>query len=173
MHHNGRSVWKGALAGMLGGLAGSATMMAFQMAWSKTAEAAGADELANKTHRHERMQQDSTAKVANIAAYRVIGRGLDRDEKKKGGAAVHFGFGAAMGALYGAVAELAPAATAGFGTAFGSGLFIGADQIALPQMRLSRPPREVPLEMHALGLASHAVYGATAEGVRRLVRRAL
>jgi uncharacterized membrane protein YagU involved in acid resistance len=158
---------------MLGGLAGSATMMAFQMVWTKTAERAGAKDLANKTHRHEEMQQDSTAKVANIAAYRVIGRSLDRGEKKKGGMAVHFGFGAAMGALYGALAEVAPATTGGFGTAFGTGLFVGADEVALPRLRLSKPPRQVPPEMHVLGLTSHAVYGATVEGVRRLVRRAL
>lgn len=173
MHHNERSVWKGALAGALGGLAGSLTMMAFQMAWSKAAESAGAKELANKTHRHEEMQQDSTAKVANIAAYRVMGRSLDREEKKKGAAAVHFGFGATMGALYGAVAELAPAATGGFGTAFGAGLFLSADEVALPRLGLSKSPRQVPPEMHALGLGSHVVYGATVEGVRRLVRRAL
>ncbi len=170
MRDDARSVWKGALAGALGGLAGAATMMAFQAAWSKAAKAAGADELADKTHRQERAQNDATGKVANIASRRVAGRELRTEEKKMGGAAVHFGFGAAMGALYGAVAELAPLTTAGFGTVFGAGLFAGADEFALPALRLSKSPREIPAEMHGLGLATHAIYGATVEGVRRLVR---
>jgi uncharacterized protein DUF1440 len=165
-----RSLWKGALAGAVGGLAGAVTMMMFQMAWTKSAELAGADELADKTHRHEKAQHDATAKVANIASRKVAGRGLDAKQKKLGGSAVHFGFGAAMGAFYGALAELTPLTTAGYGTAFGAGLFVGADEIALPRLGLSKEPQQIPREMHALGLASHAVYGATLEGVRSLLR---
>lgn len=166
-----RSVWKGALAGLAGGLAGSLTMMLFQMAWAKSAEAAGARRLANRTHRHEEAQRDATAKVASIAMKRVTGVPL-RGEKQRvaGGSAVHFGFGSAMGAFYGALSELAPIVSSGYGTAFGAALFAGADEVALPSIGLSRKPEQIPASMHVLGLASHAVYGATLEGVRRLVR---
>jgi putative membrane protein len=165
-----RDLWKGALAGMLGGLAGAVTMMVFQMAWSKAAEAAGARDLAGKTHRHEEAQQDATAKVASIAMQRVTGVPLRGEKRKLGGSAVHFGFGAAMGAFYGALAELTPATTTGYGTAFGAGLFAGADELALPRLGLSKDPENIPAAMHGFGLASHAVYGATVEGVRRAVR---
>jgi putative membrane protein len=171
MEPEDRNLWKGALAGLLGGLAGSVTIALFQMAWTRTAEAAGARALAGKTHRHERAQRNATAKVASIAMKRVTGVPL-RGEKKRmaGGAAVHFLFGSAMGALYGAAAELTPLATAGYGAGFGAALFAGADEVVLPQLGLSKDPDEIPPSMHALGLTSHFVYGATVEGVRRLVR---
>src|SRR3954471_10593513 len=58
---SGPNLWKGALAGAAGGLAGAVAMMLFQGAWSKGAEAAGADDLAGQTHRQEAAQHDATA----------------------------------------------------------------------------------------------------------------
>jgi uncharacterized membrane protein YagU involved in acid resistance len=56
---------------------------------------------------------------------------------------------------------------------FGTGLFVAADEVAVPALGLSKSPREYPLSTHLYGLASHLVYGFTAEYVRRGVRRLL
>jgi uncharacterized membrane protein YagU involved in acid resistance len=73
-----------------------------------------------------------------------------------------------MGTLYGALAAVLPAATSGFGTAFGTALFALADETAVPVLGLSKPPTEYPLSSHAKALASHLVWGATTEAVRRI-----
>jgi putative membrane protein len=163
-------LWKGAIAGVAGGLAGAFTMMMFQTAWSKSAEAAGADELADQTHRHERAQQDATAKVASITSRKFTGKQLRGSKRKAAASAVHFGFAALIGGLYGALAESIPMVTTGFGTAYGAAVFAAADELALPRLGLSKQPENIPPAMHALGLSSHAVYGATLETVRRALR---
>ena len=78
-----------------------------------------------------------------------------------------------MVALYGGlVAEIVPQTTAGAGTLFGAGL-ARADEGVTPLLGLSKSASEYPLSVHAAAFASHIVYGLTAEGVRRAVRKVL
>lgn len=55
-----------------------------------------------------------------------------------------------------------------YGSLFGSALFLGADEMAVPAMGLAEAA-ESP-SSHIYGWASHMVYGLTAEFVRRQVR---
>ena len=109
-------------------------------------------------------------KTADRISEALQGRHLTRAEKKKAGPAVHYAFGAIMGAVYGASVELNPAGNALAGIPFGAILFAAADEVALPALGLSDKPAAYPLSTHLYGLVSHAVYGATTETVRRLVR---
>ena len=77
------------------------------------------------------------------------------------------------GGLYGAIAELKPATTAGAGLPFGAAVWLIADEIIVPAFGLSKPPTEYPPSTHAYSIASHLVYGLTTEIVRREARRAL
>ncbi len=86
---------------------------------------------------------------------------------------MHYGFGATVGALYGGTAELLPAVKCAVGLPFGAALFVGADEIAVPRLGLSKSFNAYPLSAHAQALASHFVYSMTAELVRRAVRRVL
>ena len=86
---------------------------------------------------------------------------------------MHYGFGALMGAVYGGLSEEFSPTSSAWGTAFGSALFIGADEIAVPALGLAPGPSETPLNMHLFAWASHLVYGAALESVRRPVRSAL
>jgi uncharacterized membrane protein YagU involved in acid resistance len=78
-----------------------------------------------------------------------------------------------MGAVYGGLAEYVPKATAGLGSAYGTVLFVSADEIAVPLAALSGKANEVPLSSHVLGFTQHMVYGVTAEMVRRGARKLL
>jgi hypothetical protein len=78
-----------------------------------------------------------------------------------------------MGALYGALAERAPVSSRGFGLPFATALWVGADEVAVPALGLSKRPAEDPISTHASALAAHWVYGAIAEGVRRAVRKVI
>jgi len=61
--------------------------------------------------------------------------------------------------------------TWGLGAPFGTALWLGADEVAVPAFHLAGPPWKTPASVHARALAAHLVYGLTTEGVRRLVRR--
>jgi uncharacterized membrane protein YagU involved in acid resistance len=81
--------------------------------------------------------------------------------------------GTTSAAAYGVLAELAPIVTAGDGVAFGTALWLLADEVAVPAAGLSKPPREIPVTTHIYALVSHLVYGWITEMVRRAVRGAL
>ena len=58
-------------------------------------------------------------------------------------------------------------------TPFGTAVWLGADEVAVPAFGLAGPPWEHPASVHARALTAHLVYGVATEGVRRLVRRIL
>lgn len=159
---------KGLLAGVAGGLLASFLMEQFQAAWSASAAA-----MQSSKKRGGRKPDPATVKVANVIAEKVTGRKVPRDYKGMAGEAVHYGMGASSAAIYGVLAEVAPIVTAGEGAAFGTGLWLLADEVAVPAAGLSKPAREIPVATHIYALASHLVYGWITETVRRALRRAL
>src|SRR2546423_1621000 len=165
-----RDVWKGIAAGTVGGLAASWVMSQFQSAWSKAAEATsdGSSQKANGKERS--LDEDPTVRTAQKITETFTGSRLDRRQKEKAGPIVHYAFGAAMGALYGAAAEFLPPVKSLAGVPYGAALFVGADEVALPVLGLTKKPTEYPASQHLYGLSSHFVYGLTLEGVRRVLR---
>jgi putative membrane protein len=121
----------------------------------------------------ERIEERNANEVAAQAIARVVvGRALTHDELAVVAPIVHFAFGAAAGAVYGAYVERRPPQSAGSGMAFGTALWITADEIAMPLVGLSGPTTRRPLEMHLQSFAAHLVYGAVAEYVRGRLRPA-
>ena len=96
---------------------------------------------------------------------------LARDDKRKAGQAVHYSFGTLMGAVYGVTAEILPEVTAGGGTGFGTLLFLGAGEVAVPALRLAPPPNKDEPFDHLRNWAAHVVYGGSLELIRSLIRR--
>jgi len=175
---------KGLAAGLTAGFVASWTMNEFQAAWSKAAEGFekphGAQGMQpshggnpGEAGQKKEQQDDATVKAARAISQNILGRELDESEKKGAGAAVHYAFGTATGGLYGAVAEFAPAVTKGGGVPFGAAFWLVADETAVPLLGLSEGPTKYPLSTHAYALASHLVYGLTAELTRRAVRKIL
>lgn len=182
---NGQDVLKGTVAGLVGGLVASWVMNQFQAAWSKAAEGFekphGAQSMqpsegaspGQSSGENEEEQDDATVKAARAISEGVFGHELKESEKKPAGAAVHYAFGTATGGLYGAASEFVPEMTAGLGLPFGVAFWVIADETAVPLLGLSKGPTEYPVSTHAYALASHMVYGLTAEVTRRAVRNAL
>jgi putative membrane protein len=69
--------------------------------------------------------------------------------------------------------EMWPHVATGRGTLFGTLLWAGADEAALPALGLTAPPARYPMSTHARSLTTHLVYGLTTDTLRRLIRRAL
>jgi putative membrane protein len=148
-----RSLFKGFLAGAIGGLVGAA------------AKAAGESVYPPRTQG----QIPPPAVLVN----RMAGRALTEEEEEVSVQAIHWGFGALAGGVYGALAEYQPVVTGRFGANFGLTLCGITHASALPMMGLTEKPGDQPAREHASELVTHAIYGVTTELVRRVARKLL
>jgi hypothetical protein len=182
----GEDVLKGLAAGFVGGLVASFVMNQFQALLGKVMEGKershGAQSLQQGqpeesdrpvNPENEDESDDATERLASAISENVFGKELTKPKKETAGTVIHYLYGTATGAFYGAAAELAPVVTAGIGMPFGTLVWVAGDEGAVPALGLSKSPAEYPLSTHVYSLASHLVYGLTAEAVRRAVRRAL
>jgi uncharacterized membrane protein YagU involved in acid resistance len=95
-----------------------------------------------------------------LAARAGVRGEMDEGEREAATWANHFGYGAACGALYGALAanrRVPPlAAGVGFGLTVWAGSYLGW----LPAAGILRPATEHPPRRNALMIAAHVVWGA-------------
>lgn len=178
MYFNGRpNLAKGVIAGVAGGIVASWVMDVYLARAGKKLQRAakkGNERTAARQHEEQGApSEDATVKTANAVSHAMTGHELTPAQKRAGGPFVHYAFGAAMGGVYGALAEVSPLVTAGFGSAFGSALFTGADLIAVPALKLGSSPASQPISSLTAPSTAHIVYGATTELFRRVMRALL
>jgi hypothetical protein len=179
-------VLRGVAAGMAGGLIASWAMNRFQalVSWDSEKrerrehrpggnEPVAEDENGKRASDSESGEEPATVQVAEAVSRRVAQHELTSHEKRVAGPAVHYAYGTVMGGVYGGLVEAAPAVETGFGTAYGTALWLIGDEIAIPALGMGKPPAQTAPSEHGKALAAHVVYGLTLEGVRRLVRRML
>lgn len=148
-----RSVLKGAVAGLVGGLAG-----------------AGAKALAEHLFPPRSKGQPSPPVVL---AEQVAGHPLPKQKQRAAMQGIHWGFGALAGAIYGAISEFEPSVTAWRGAAFGLTLNKLTHESLLPRMGLAAPPELQASRERASEWTTHAIYGVVTDTVRRAVRHSL
>ena len=164
----------GAIAGAIGGAAGSYTMELFQAWWNDLEKRTATKPAPAKAGAAPKPEEEpATVKVAERASKKLLDTGLPDDLKPAAGEAVHYAMGAATGAIYGFVAEILPPARMFNGMLMGAIVWWTADNMAVPAQKLGKKPEQVPPSMHAYALASHLVYGVTTELVRSVVRSIL
>jgi putative membrane protein len=161
-----RNPTKGLIAGLAGGLVASWAMNQFQFVWGVLSRGCS-------TPRGAPTGDDTTVKAASAVSRKLLRRELTEKEKRAAGPLVHYAFGTAVGGLYGLIAEKRPKATSAGGLSFGVVFWLIADETAVPLLGLSKPPDRYPVSVHLYALASHLVFGATADLVRRSVRERL
>ncbi len=145
-----RNIAKGLLCGMLGGVAGSVAKIAGEMIYDP------------------RNQGQTPPPV--LLERKFFGRRSPAEELR-GMQEIHFVFGAASGAFYGAVAEVAPMVTAGYGSVFGVVFQLFTHETLVPMAGLDVPPWKQPAREHASEFFTHILYGVTTEAVRRYLRK--
>ena len=179
------SLAKGLIAGVAAGIAATLVMDQFQnllaagkKKYEKEQKLAGGESPWQIAHEEALIKlavehsEGSTEKVARKLA-ELTGNAIPDDQKKAAGQAVHYTFGTLMGLVYSATAEWLPEITTGGGAAFGTLLFLGADEVAVPAFQLSGSPVDMPMAGHLQYWAAHVVYGATLELSRSIIRRLL
>ena len=148
-----RSILKGALAGLVGGIVGS-----------------GAKMVAEKIY-PPRIAGETPPPV--VLAEQVAGHRLSPGQREVALKSIHWTFGAIAGAVYGAAVELEPRAGAWRGAAFGLALNKLTHESLLPRMGLAEEPVRQTTQERQSEWVTHAVYGITTDLVRRLVRKGL
>jgi len=169
-HHN---VAAGVVTGLVGGLVGTWAMTQFQTLCSASnidGATRGGDHPQARSAPKSPNEQNANERAADAVARNTINRPLTREELESAAPFVHYGFGAAMGALYGGLREVSAGVRALGGSGWCTILWAGADEVAVPLFGLSRPSSDYPLATHAQAYAAHLVYGLTTELVRRGVR---
>lgn len=196
------SVWKGLVAGMAGGLAGSAVIGLLQ------SMRADKPKLSQKIHRdlshlgqppgrrHVRMashpavletmkqpppevaaessvEEPAAVALAEAVSQKVLHRHPTENELKVSAPAIQYALGAAIGAAYGMAAEFAPVTAVAQGSLMGTGVAIAKEEIIKPALGLSKNPLQQPVSAHAWEMWTHLVFGVTCDSVRRLVRAML
>jgi hypothetical protein len=162
-------MYRGLFIGGIAGLIGTWAMSEAQRLWTLAVDghvpysAGGRHDARDWQERTE--HQNSNELAAQALARRVVGRRLSQDELRIAAPLVHYAFGASMGAIYGAYSQRHKPERSG--AAFGTTVWLAADEIAMPILGLSNSTATRPFEMHLQSLVAHLVYGATTELVRR------
>ena len=174
MTQTSKSIPKGLLAGLVGGAVGTLVLNLFQTA-SLKGTAVAEKQIGNggKYTREQEGLLQGYEKAHTITAVQVAGAAgirLSGKQQHNSPQLVEYAFGALCGGIYGALAEVLPEVTAGFGTVYGATLFTGASEIVIPALGWIDPPGKRTPVQHLGGLAGNVVYGATTEAVRRLLR---
>jgi uncharacterized membrane protein YagU involved in acid resistance len=162
-----RNLRSSVIVGAAAGLAGALAMSEFQGWWSRAVSgddrpsSAGDHDARGWQERNE--DRNANELLAQRIAASTVHRTLQRRELAIAAATLHYGFGAALGAAFGAMAgrvRLVPGAT---GAAFGAAVWIAADEVAVPALNLSDPDAGYPADAHLQSFASHIVFGVTTE----------
>jgi hypothetical protein len=166
---------KAIIVGAIGGLAGTSAMNEAQRAWTKAVDGEGPESPGGKHDARDWQErsegQNSNEIAAQFLANRIVGRSLNRGELAVAAPLVHYSFGAALGALYGAY--LGRRTRHGTGVGFGLAVWFLADEIAMPLLGLSDSTLRRPLEKHLQSMAAHVVFGMTTEAARGALERQL
>ena len=170
--HGNRNGWKGLVAGVVGGVLASWAMDRFQY-WWLSFEGRDERQLQQTQSEEGNQEEPATVKTASAFSEGVFGHSLTIKEKEIAGPVVHYVVGTTAGAVYGVAAEYEPDVTTLAGIPFGAAFWMVVDEGALPLLGLAKGPTAYPISTHAYALASHLVFGLTAEVVRSTVRRAL
>jgi len=148
-----RSLAKGLLAGLIGGLVATAAKTYAEKLFPP------------RTH--------GEPEPRVLLAEKIVGHRLDKVKALAAGEAINWGFGAATGAAYGALAEYYPSATTKDGAAFGMALSSLTHGTVLPAMGLEAEHEDQTLRERTSEMATLVIYGVVTETVRRVVRKML
>lgn len=170
-HANDTSVFTDILIGAAGGLAGTLAMAAY---WKAVTDVSGSDPRTQtrKTNGqttsiallgiHHQEGESSTEALARLGFEVVEDHEPAASQKQQLSNVVHWTYGATQGALYGALTRGLPGPDWAKGLAWGSGMWLLGDELAIPALGLADGPRKFPVRQHAHRLGAHLTYGLAA-----------
>ena len=118
---------------------------------------------------------DPAGRPENMPPAVLVGRtaaalghgGLTARQRVRAQQAIHYGFGAGLGAAYGVAASRWPAVTRGRSALAGLAIYAGTHASVLPAFGIQRPPWRLAPAAVAWESTSHVLFGTALESVRR------
>ncbi|NUQ17190.1 MAG: DUF1440 domain-containing protein [Sphingomonas sp.] len=159
------------IVGVVSGIAAAWVMNAFQNGWSAVSKSIRRGDAQSEASREA--SEPTTVKAADRVSGVVVGGPVAEPHRSIAGNAVHYAFGAYLGGFYALLASNFPNVRAGFGSLYGTAVWMFADEFLVPGAELSPPPRQVAPSTHVYAMVSHWVFGAALEGSRRAAGAAL
>ncbi len=150
------TLFKAFLAGLAGGLAGSAAKLIGEKIFPPRIEG-----------------QTPPPQIVVDRAQAVSGTSVPPTAEKAATQGIHWAFGTLAGGVYGIAAEYQPKVTAWHGAAFGLTVNRLMHQGMMPKTGLVEPVEKQPFQEKASEWVTHVLYGFVAESVRRVVRKRL
>jgi len=144
---------KGALAGLVGGLVGTAVKSVAEEFFPPRAP--------------------STESPPVVLAEKVAGAETVEGHEDAVEQGIHWTFGVTTGMTYGALVEASPRLSTGYGIPFGAALFAMTHGASVPALGLEDPPTERPLSLQTNEFVTHLFYGVAVDLTRRFVREML
>jgi len=140
-----------------------------QRLWTQAADGDAPRSAAGKHDARDWQEREEGRNANELAAQAIAntigGRPLTDRELAVAASLIHYSFGAAVGAIYGAFRRDDPRWLATRGAMFGTAVWLCADELAMPLLGLSRPTIERAVEKHLQSFAAHLVFGAVVEWV--------
>jgi Protein of unknown function (DUF1440) len=112
----------------------------------------------------------ATKRTVTALSRNLFGHEITSDERAVVAGIIPLAFGTLVGGLYGVLAERFDVVALGKGTAYGAAVWLGAEELALPGLKFTKPVTEKSWSSHATGLAGHLIYGFTLNAARRAIR---
>ena len=156
------TIWKGALAGALGGLAGAWAMQGFRTVWDGREQATPQGGIFGFDEEADLNTIDKLCELALLPP-------LSREEALRAAAVLHYTYGALAGSAYGALSERFPATGWGLGTMFGASLWLVGDELAITVSGLSDPWSKTG-SSHLSALFAHLLFGSVTALTHRVFR---
>jgi uncharacterized membrane protein YagU involved in acid resistance len=118
------------------------------------------------------LDKEADLKSIDFLAVLAVNRTLPEQRSKQMALALHYGYGLLAGVAYCAATEKFPLARFGYGTLFGTGLWLFGDELPVTVTKLSDPFSR-SLRSHASAFAAHLLFGTVTELVRSAQSRCL
>lgn len=125
-----------------------------------------------KLPRHQRYPLPPRRITMRVAKKLGVKHHLDEEHRTGLTMLAHFGYGAAVGALFGLIAPREPSRAIPAGVGYGLLVWAGSYLGLLPSMDLHRPATREPAERNGLMIAAHVIWGAAIGAVAPILRRA-
>lgn len=164
-----------ALVGTVGGVAGLVAKRVATGVWNRLIMPRETNHRPKRSWslvgEHHLTNEPSNEALARVLYTKLLGQPPSERTKQLLGTAVHWGFGASMGALYALTRDRRDDLDVPGGLALAIGLWALADELGMSLVGLQDAPTSYPAWTHARALATHLAYGlAVAATTQKLAR---
>jgi hypothetical protein len=149
--------------GALGGIAGTFAMERVS-SWVYEYESQEKKKLEESLRKEE-----PPMVMARKLTEEVLHTPVSEGNRKRLGMAIHWGYGAVWGGIYGVLHNRAPFFAKAAGLPFAIAFTLIGDEFMNTAMGLTPPPQAFPKEAHIRGAVAHYAYTAAADGVYRVL----